>query len=73
MKKYLVITMDKSTHEIHKEYVEDVDLHGTRIEEYIDNIISKVGSIFWGVFNPNVDEELAEREFLNHISRNNKE
>ena len=37
MKKYLVITMSKSTREIRKEFVYDVEMHGTRIEEYIDS------------------------------------
>ena len=67
MKKYLVITMSKSTRKIRKEFVYDVEMHGTRIEEYIDSIISTDGSIFWAVFGPNANEELAEREFLNHI------
>ena len=67
MKKYLVITMSKSTHEIRKEFIYDVEVHGTQIEEYIDGIISEVGSVFWAVFPPNANEELAEREFRNHF------
>ena len=64
--------MDKSTHEIHKEYVEDVEPHGIYIEEYIDSIISKFGSVFWGTFDSNVDKKKAEREFISHISHHNK-
>lgn len=68
MEKYLVITMDKSTHEIRKGYVEDYGLHCGRIEEYVDNIISQFGSVFWGAFHSSIDENVAMNSFLNHIN-----
>ena len=67
MKKYLVLTMSKSTNEIRKSYVDDVAPHGTCVEEYIDSVISEVGDVLWSVFRPGVPEEVAERAFLELI------
>lgn len=69
MKKYLVLTMSKTTNEVRKEYVEDTEPHGTRIEEYIDSIISQVGDVWWATFEPEISEETAECAFLNYTER----
>ena len=66
MKKYLVLAMSKTSKELHRAYVENAEPHGTRIEEYVDGIISQVGCVWWATFPPDVPEEKAERAFADY-------
>lgn len=67
MEQYLVVAVDKSTHTIHKARVKDTWIHGDYVEEYIDDLISKLGDVYWASFHPSVPEAKAEAFLLKDI------
>ena len=69
MKQYLVVAVEKSTRRIHKIRVEDTWIHGTYVEECIDELISKFGDVYWASFHPTVPEEEAEAFLLSDIKQ----
>lgn len=65
MKEFLVLTMDKTTNELRRKYIKDVEPRGVHIEEYIDSI---KGELWWATFSSDIPEENAERAFLDYIN-----